>query len=69
VQGFEEHEGYINIKNNDKAIEELVEMLEIIYSFAKYNGVSMEKIEEVRKRKLEMCGGFWERIYLIEVED
>ena len=28
-------------------------MLEIIYSFAEYNGVSIEKVEEVRKRKLD----------------
>lgn len=62
-KSFEELQEYINSKNNDEAIEELADMLEIIYSFAEYHGVSMEEIEEVRKRKLEMRGGFRERIY------
>jgi predicted house-cleaning noncanonical NTP pyrophosphatase (MazG superfamily) len=68
-KSFEELQEYINSKNNDEATEELADILEIIYSFAEYHGVSMEKIEEVRKRKMEMRGGFKERIFLIEVED
>ena len=68
-KSFEELEEYINSKTNDEAIEELADMLEIIHAFAAYHGVSMEKIEEERKRKLEMRGGFKERIFLIEVEE
>jgi predicted house-cleaning noncanonical NTP pyrophosphatase (MazG superfamily) len=68
-KSFEELQEYINSKTNDEAIEELADMLEIIHSFAVYHGVSMEKVEEVRKRKLEIRGGFKEKIFLIEVED
>lgn len=68
-KSFEELEEYINSKNNDEAIEELADLLEIIHSFAEYHGVSIEKVEEVRKRKMEIRGGFKERIFLIEVED
>lgn len=68
-KSFEELQEYINSKTNDEAIEELADLLEIIHSFAEYHGVSIEKVEGVRKRKLEMRGGFKERILLIEVED
>jgi predicted house-cleaning noncanonical NTP pyrophosphatase (MazG superfamily) len=68
-KSYEELQEYIVSKNNHEAIEELADLLEIIHSFAEYHGVSIEKVEEVRKRKLEMQGGFKERIYLIEVED
>ncbi|CAH2714797.1 hypothetical protein BACCIP111895_01973 [Neobacillus rhizosphaerae] len=68
-KSFEELEEYIKSNNNHDAIEELADMLEIIHAFAEYHGVPIEEIEEVRKRKLEMRGGFKDRIYLIEVED
>ncbi|QCJ42578.1 phosphoribosyl-ATP pyrophosphohydrolase [Bacillus sp. S3] len=68
-KSFEELQEYVDSKNNDEAVEELADILEIIHSFAEYHGVSMEEVEEVRKRKLEMRGGFKERIYLIEVEE
>ncbi|WP_040209141.1 nucleoside triphosphate pyrophosphohydrolase [Neobacillus jeddahensis] len=67
-KSFEELQEYIDSGSNDEAIEELADMLEIIHTFAEYHGVTMEKVEEERKRKLEMRGGFKERIFLIEVE-
>ncbi|WP_312474682.1 nucleoside triphosphate pyrophosphohydrolase [Neobacillus sp.] len=68
-KSFEELDEYINSRNNDEAIEELADLLEIIHSLAEYHGVSYTEVDEVRKRKLETRGGFKERIYLIEVED
>jgi predicted house-cleaning noncanonical NTP pyrophosphatase (MazG superfamily) len=68
-KSFEELEEYINSKNNDEAIEELADLLEIIHSLAEYHGASFEKVEEVRQKKAEKRGGFKEKIFLIEVED
>ncbi|UQD52216.1 phosphoribosyl-ATP pyrophosphohydrolase [Bacillus methanolicus] len=68
-KSFEELEEYVNTTNNEDAIEELADLLEIIHALAEFHGASIEKVEEVRKRKEEERGGFKERIFLIEVED
>ncbi|EIJ78318.1 hypothetical protein PB1_12179 [Bacillus methanolicus PB1] len=68
-KSFEELEEYVNTSNNEDAIEELADLLEIIHAIAEYHGSSFEKVEEVRKRKAEKRGGFKEKIFLIEVED
>lgn len=68
-KSFEELEEYVNTRNNEDAIEELADLLEIIHALAEFHGASFEKVEEVRKRKAEKRGGFKEKIFLIEVED
>jgi predicted house-cleaning noncanonical NTP pyrophosphatase (MazG superfamily) len=68
-KSFEELEEYINAENNQDAIEELADLLEIIHALAECHGASIEKVEEVRKKKAEKRGGFKEKIFLIEVED
>jgi predicted house-cleaning noncanonical NTP pyrophosphatase (MazG superfamily) len=68
-KSFEELEEYINTTNNEDAIEELADLLEIIHALAEYHGASLEKVEEVRKKKAEKRGGFKEKIFLVEVED
>ncbi|MDE3839048.1 phosphoribosyl-ATP pyrophosphohydrolase [Bacillus methanolicus] len=68
-KSFEELEEYVNTTNNEDAIEELADLLEIIHALAEYHGATFEKVEEVRKRKAEKRGGFKEKIFLIEVED
>ncbi|MDF2036332.1 nucleoside triphosphate pyrophosphohydrolase [Cytobacillus oceanisediminis] len=66
---FEELNEYVETDNNEDAIEELADVLEIIHALAEYHGASIEKVEEVRKQKAEKRGGFKEKIFLIEVED
>ncbi|MBI0581254.1 nucleoside triphosphate pyrophosphohydrolase [Neobacillus cucumis] len=68
-KSFEELEEYMNTENNEDAIEELADLLEIIHALAEYHGASIEIIEEVRQKKAEKRGGFKEKIFLIEVED
>jgi predicted house-cleaning noncanonical NTP pyrophosphatase (MazG superfamily) len=68
-KSFEELEEYANTQNDEDAIEELADVLEIIHALAEYHGASFEKVEEVRKQKAEKRGGFKEKIFLIEVED
>jgi predicted house-cleaning noncanonical NTP pyrophosphatase (MazG superfamily) len=66
---IEEFEEYSKTENNEDAIEELADLLEIIHALAVVHGASIEKVEEVRKMKAEKRGGFKEKIFLIEVED
>ena len=68
-KSFEELQEYISAENDDHAIEELADLLEIILALAKYHGASFEKVEEIRRKKAEKRGGFNEKIFLIEVED
>ncbi|WP_026691892.1 nucleoside triphosphate pyrophosphohydrolase [Peribacillus kribbensis] len=68
-KSFEELEEYMNAANNEEAIEELADVLELIHALAEVHCVPFEKVEEVRKQKAAKRGGFREKIFLIEVED
>nr|WP_263327093.1 nucleoside triphosphate pyrophosphohydrolase [Neobacillus sp. Marseille-Q6967] len=68
-KSFEELEEYIKAENNEDAIEELADLLEIIHALAEYHESSIDKVEEVRQKKAEKRGAFKEKIFLIEVED
>ncbi|SDN61715.1 nucleoside triphosphate pyrophosphohydrolase [Bacillus sp. OK048] len=68
-KSFEELEEYINAENDNEAIEELADLLEIIHALAECHGASFEKVDEVRQKKVQRRGGFKEKIFLIEVED
>jgi predicted house-cleaning noncanonical NTP pyrophosphatase (MazG superfamily) len=68
-KSFEELQEYVQTTNNNDAIEELADLLEIIHALAEYHGSSIEMVEEVRKVKAEKRGGFKEKIFLLEVED
>lgn len=52
--------------NSDRTIEELADILEVVYAIGEYNGVSKEKLEEIRLKKREARGGFEKRIILDE---
>lgn len=68
-KSYEELEEYMNANDDQEAIEELADILEIIHALSECHGASIEKIEEVRANKAEKRGGFTEKIFLIEVED
>jgi predicted house-cleaning noncanonical NTP pyrophosphatase (MazG superfamily) len=68
-KSFEELQEYIDAKNDEDAVEELADLLEIVHSLAECHGASIDKVEEIRKQKAEKRGGFKEKIFLIEVED
>lgn len=53
----------------DKNIEELADMLEVIYAIAEARGYSAAELERVRLEKSEKRGGFSQRIFLENVED
>lgn len=53
----------------DKSIEELADMLEVMYAIAEARGYSISELERVRMEKAKKRGGFKERIYLEKVDD
>ncbi|WP_066174433.1 nucleoside triphosphate pyrophosphohydrolase [Bacillus marinisedimentorum] len=65
----EEVEEYFETSNDQDAVEELADVLELIHALAKTHGSSIEQVEEVRKQKAEKRGGFNDKIFLIQVED
>jgi predicted house-cleaning noncanonical NTP pyrophosphatase (MazG superfamily) len=50
--------------HKDQNIEELADLLEVIYAAAKARGYTIEQLERVRKEKAEKRGGFEKRILL-----
>lgn len=65
----EELKEYQQASTNEEAIEELADLLELIYAVLPLHGSSMEELEKVRVAKREKRGGFDKGYYLIEVED
>ncbi len=47
-------------------IEELADILEVVYALAAVEGVSQSQLEEMRRKKREERGGFDRRIFLVE---
>lgn len=61
---LEECNELINATNNLSKTEELADVLEVIYSIAKFSGISLKNLEEIRKNKKSKNGGFESRIFL-----
>jgi predicted house-cleaning noncanonical NTP pyrophosphatase (MazG superfamily) len=53
----------------DKSIEELADMLEVIYAIAKVRGYSISELENACTEKAEKRGKFDDRIFLESVDD
>lgn len=54
--------------HKDQNIEELADLLEVIYAAAQARGYSVEELERVRVAKVEKRGAFQKRILLKETE-
>lgn len=48
----------------DKSLEELADLLEVMYAIIKARGYSIEELENIRKEKAEKRGGFEKRLRL-----
>jgi predicted house-cleaning noncanonical NTP pyrophosphatase (MazG superfamily) len=68
-KAFEELKEYTEAQNNEEAIEELADLLEIIQVLVKRHGSTMEELEEVRNTKAKQRGSFEDKIFLIELEE
>jgi len=53
--------------HKDQNLEELADLLEVIYAAAEARGYSIEQLEKVRLEKVEKSGGFQKRLLLTEV--
>ena len=53
----------------DGNVEELADLLEVIYAAAAARGYSREELERIRAKKAEKRGGFEKKIMLIDVEE
>lgn len=65
----EELEEYLSSSNDEDAVEELADLLELIHTLALVHGSEPEKLEKVRLNKANKRGGFQEKLFLIDVSD
>ncbi|MGG4147256.1 nucleoside triphosphate pyrophosphohydrolase [Paenibacillus algorifonticola] len=65
----EELNEFLEAGDQQEQLEELADLLEVIYSFAHSKGVGREDMERIRERKKEERGGFYERLWLMNVCD
>lgn len=61
---FEEAHEFIE----EHSVEELADLMEVVYTIMKINNISINDVENARKIKKDKKGGFNNRIYLIDVE-
>ncbi|OKP88201.1 phosphoribosyl-ATP pyrophosphohydrolase [Paenibacillus helianthi] len=65
----EEVEEYTRAADDTEGVEELADILEVVYALALMHKVLPEDVEKVRAKKAEERGGFKDRIFLIEVTE
>jgi predicted house-cleaning noncanonical NTP pyrophosphatase (MazG superfamily) len=65
----EESEEYFAAPSPKESLEELADMLEVIWALAVEHGATWEELEDWREKKAKARGGFQERVYLIDVDD
>lgn len=61
----EEVQEFLEAEGKDAAVEELADVLEVVFALAEGMGVSVEDVMRVRERKAEERGGFGGRVYLV----
>lgn len=54
--------------NESSRVEELADLVELVYAILDIKGVSIDEFEKMRLAKQEKRGGFKERLYLISVD-
>ncbi|MBL0385915.1 nucleoside triphosphate pyrophosphohydrolase [Tumebacillus sp. ITR2] len=53
----------------DQNVEELADIMEVLFALAKVHGASEEQLLQIRQKKLEERGGFEKRIFLENVTE
>ena len=54
---------------NSKDVEELADLLEVIFTIVEAKGIHITEFEQIRKEKVDKRGGFKQKILLKEVVD
>lgn len=65
----EEVNEYLLSQSDLEGLEELADILEVIYALSQTHQSNPINLENIRKEKAERRGGFQDRIFLIKVED
>lgn len=65
----EELAEYLASKDVPSQIEELADILEVVYAVAEAKGITVEELEAIRYKKAEKKGAFKGRVLLKWVED
>ncbi|PYZ92353.1 phosphoribosyl-ATP pyrophosphohydrolase [Salipaludibacillus keqinensis] len=60
----EEMKEYLEAQNSEQAIEELADLVELIYCLAERHGYSKTELEAIRREKSERRGAFHEGWFL-----
>ncbi len=55
--------------HKEQNLEELADVLEVVYAASKARGYTLEELEKTRQKKAEKRGAFENRIYLKTVQD
>ena len=58
----------VNEYTKSKDVEELADLLEVIYRISELRGVNSEELDEIRKDKAEKRGKFASNLFLIDAE-
>lgn len=66
---LEEYQEYQSAVEDKARLEELADLLEVIYSLAKVHGATIEELEQIRGKKAVARGSFEEKLFLIKTED
>ena len=53
----------------DKSIEEMEDVLEVLFAICESRGYSVDELMRVKEEKCEKRGGFRERFYLVGCEE
>ena len=54
---------------NDKNVEELADILEVIYRISELKGISKDELEEIRNKKVSERGAFAKNLFLIDTKE
>lgn len=65
----EELNEYLEAADNNSAMEELADILEVVQALTAVHESTVEQLECIRADKAEKRGGFKDRIYLVDVQD
>lgn len=68
VEKLKEETAEFSAEDSD-VLEELADILEVIYAICDFKNISSEKLEQIRKEKSQKRGGFKNKIILGQVEE
>lgn len=66
---YEEIKEYEETNIDEESLEELADILELVYTLGKMHGASFEELNRIREEKRKKRGGFEKGLFLEEVLD